>query len=51
MMRVLFLPEVVDQFLNLSEILYNKGYLNYKDTAIAYSEQLSGILSKIFPSK
>jgi hypothetical protein len=25
--RVLFLPEVVNQFLELAEILYQKGYL------------------------
>ena len=39
-MRVLFLPEVVDQFLELAEILYDKGYLGFKDAAIEYSEQL-----------
>ena len=27
MIKVLFLPEVVDQFLELAEVLYNKGYL------------------------
>lgn len=51
MMRVLFLPEVVDQFLNLAEILYNKGYLNYKDTAIAYSEQLFRDIEQNLPIK
>ena len=39
-MKVLFLPEVVDQFLNLAEVLYDGGYLGFKDAAIAYSEQL-----------
>ena len=39
-MQVLFLPEVVDQFLELAELLYEKGYLGFKDVAIAYSEQL-----------
>ena len=33
-MRVLFLPEVVQQFLELAEILYDKGYLSFKDKAI-----------------
>ena len=31
MIKVLFLPEVVDQFLELAEVLYNKGYLGFKD--------------------
>lgn len=39
-MKVLFLPEVVDKFLELAEILYDKGYLGFKDVAINYSEQL-----------
>lgn len=39
-MKVLFLPEVVDQFLELAEILYDKGYLGFKDAALAYSEEL-----------
>lgn len=39
-MKVLFLPEVVDQFLELAQILYDKGYLNSKDAAIEYSEKL-----------
>ena len=29
MTKVLFLPEVVDQFLELAEILYHKGYLGF----------------------
>ncbi len=39
-MKVLFLPEVVDQFLELAEVLYDKGYLGFKDVAKAYAEQL-----------
>ena len=39
-MKVLFLPEVVNQFLELAEILYEKGYLGFKDAAIQYSESL-----------
>ena len=38
-MKILFLPEVVDQFLNLAEVLYEGGYHGFKDAAIAYSEQ------------
>ena len=40
MTKVLFLPEVVDQFLELAEVLYQKGYLGFKEVAIDYSEQL-----------
>jgi hypothetical protein len=39
-MKVLFLPEVVDQFLELAEVLYDKGYLGFEDVAKAYAEQL-----------
>lgn len=39
-MSVLFLPEVVNQFLELAEVLYDKGYLGFRDAAQAYSEQL-----------
>ena len=40
MTKVLFLPEVVDQFLELAEVLYEKGYLGFKEIAVNYSEQL-----------
>lgn len=40
MTKVLFLPEVAEQFLELAEILYEKGYLGFKAVAIKYSEQL-----------
>ncbi len=40
MKKVLFLPEVVEQFLELAEILYNKGYMSFKDSAVEYSENL-----------
>lgn len=40
MIKVLFLPEVVDQFLELAEILFDSGYFSFKDSAIKYSEQL-----------
>lgn len=29
MIKVLFLPEVVNQFLELAEILYNKRYMGF----------------------
>lgn len=40
MTKVLFLPEVVSQFLELAEILYAKGYLGFKEIAIDYAESL-----------
>lgn len=40
MSKVLFLPEVVDQFLELAEVLHNNGYLSFKEVAIDYAEQL-----------
>ena len=51
MTKVLFLPEVVDQFLELAEILYDKGYLGFKDTAIKYSEQLFKDIQTYLPIK
>ena len=38
MTKVLFLPEVVDQFLELAEVLYEKGYLGFKEVAVNYSQ-------------
>lgn len=35
-MKVLFLPEVVDQFLELAQILYDKGYLNSNHSAFSH---------------
>ena len=40
MKRVLFLPEFIDQYLEISEVLYDKGYLNFKDSAKKYAESL-----------
>lgn len=50
-MKVLFLPEVVDQFLELAQILYDKGYLNSKDAAIEYSEKLFREIQTKLPLK
>ena len=50
-MKVLFLPEVVDQFLELAEILYDKGYLGFKDAALDYSEQLFRDIQTNLPIK
>lgn len=51
MKRVLFLPEVVNQFLELAEILYQKGYLGFKEVAIDYSEQLFKDIQTNLPQK
>lgn len=51
MIKVLFLPEVVNQFLELAEILYNKRYMGFKDAAIEYSEQLFKDIQTSLPLK
>ena len=51
MTKVLFLPEVVDQFLELAEVLYEKGYLGFKDVAVSYSEQLFREIQTNLPLK
>lgn len=50
-MKVLFLPEVVDQFLDLAAILYEKGYFGFKDEAIHYSESLFQDIHNRLPIK
>ncbi len=40
MTKVLYMPEVVDQFLELAEVLYADGYLSLKEVAIEYAESL-----------
>ena len=39
-MHVLFLPEVIDYFLNLADILYEKGYFGFEENAIKYAREL-----------
>lgn len=51
MTKVLFLPEVVDQFLELAEILYQKGYLGLKEIAVNYAEQLFRDIQTDLPIK
>ena len=50
-MSVLFLPEVSQQFVELAEILYDKGYLCFLDTAITYSESLFRQIQSELPYK
>ena len=51
MTQVKFLPEVVDQFLQLADILYDEGYLGFKDTALDYSEHLFWEIADTLPMK
>ena len=39
-MKVLFLPEVSQQFVELVDVLYDKGYMSFLDQALDYSESL-----------
>ena len=50
-MKVLFLPEVIDQFLEIAEVLYDEGYLGFKDSAIEYSVQLFREIQATLPIK
>ena len=50
-MRVLFLPEVIDQFLELAEVLYDQGYFGFEDAAQSYAEQLFKEINEQLPLK
>lgn len=50
-MKVLFLPEVSQQFVDLVDILYEKGYLSYLEMAIDYSESLFRDIQFTLPIK
>lgn len=39
-MKVLFLPEVSQQFVELTEVLFDMGYMSFIDEAVSYSEDL-----------
>jgi len=39
-MQVIFLPEVFDYLEELSEILYEKGYFSFEETALGYVLEL-----------
>jgi hypothetical protein len=51
MTKILFLPEVTDQFLNLVNVLYVNGYLSFKDVAIDYAETLFHDIQNTLPHK
>ena len=50
-MKVLFLPEVSQQFVELAEILYDKGYLSFLDDAIEYSDSLFRQIQRELPNR
>ena len=50
-MKVLFLPEVSQQFIDLVSILYDKGYMSFLDQALAYSESLFREIQSSLPLK
>ena len=50
-MRVLFLPEVSRQFVELVGILHDKGYMSFLDTALEYSESLFREINTHLPTK
>lgn len=51
MIQVLFLPEVANQFLELADVLYDRGYLGFKEIAIDYAEQLFNDIKVNLPIK
>ena len=50
-MKVLFLPEVSQQFIDLVGILYDTGYMSFLDQALAYSESLFREIQSSLPLK
>ena len=50
-MKVVVLPEVVDYLLELSEILYEKEYFGYEETAIKYTDALFDAIKNELPQK
>ena len=50
-MKVLFLPEVSQQFIDLVGILYDKGDMSFLDQALAYSESLFREIQSSLPLK
>jgi len=50
-MRIIIMPEVVDYFLELAEILYDKGYFGFEENAIKYARDLFLDIEKELPFK
>jgi hypothetical protein len=47
----LFLPEVIDYFLELADILYDKGYFGFEENAIKYARELFQEIENDLPGK
>jgi len=50
-MRVLFIPELRDYFRELAQILYEKDYFGFEESAIHYAESLFNDIEKNLPTK
>lgn len=50
-MSVRFLPEVSQQFVDLVDVLYEKGYMSFLDAALEYSESLFREIQSSLPLK
>jgi hypothetical protein len=50
-MRTVILPEVVDCFLELASILYEKEYLGFEESAIQYTKDLFEDIKNNLPNK
>ena len=48
-MRILFLPEALGYFNELSDILYEKGYFGFRENAIRYVEELLDDIKSTLP--
>jgi hypothetical protein len=50
-MRVILLPEVLEYLENLAEILYEKGYLSFEETATKYVLELYDEIIATLPTR
>lgn len=48
-MKVVILPEVIDYLLELSDILYEKRYFGFEETAIKYTDELFEAIKNELP--
>ena len=39
-MKIIIFPEVIDYFLELADILYDKGYFGFEESAVKYVREL-----------
>jgi len=50
-MQVILLPEVLDYFEDLAELLYEKGYFSFEDTALNYVLELYDDIILTLPTR